>query len=652
MINLRKNYKAFGRGNLKFLNVENPKVLTFTRTYEDQTLLIVINLSKYAQPAEIDLSDYGGYVPVEAFSKNRFPAVPDSGSYFFTLAPHDYQWFVLEKASTEVTELESLPILRLNDWKGLLSRRTRETLETKVLPAYLRRMDWFNGKDQNLQGVTITNFSPVPEADTRASVFVLEVTYERGLPELYQVMVAFVRGIAAEKLTANCPQAVLANAVVGDEDGILCDGLYLTELQVALFAQLTGSPPNTADTAKNVAFVVQKNPALAVTAPETGDVKPKLIMNGQAYAAISYDNRFLLKMYRKVDRTVNPDIELSRYLSETAQFAHVPAFAGLLELRTDAQPIALGMMLEAGENHGDGYGSMLERVDNFIERIGALDQSQFDTTNRLGTLTQPVAFDELPAEVQELLDVPASEQARLLGVRVGELHRALASGTNQKDFTPEPFSLHYQRSLFSGLQSLVRESYQIGQRSLKQLPDDVKPAIEALLARKQEVLTTLKRIYAGKLEATKIRIHGNLGLENVLLTGKDVAIQDFGGDPSRSYSERRLKRSPLRDVVDMIRSFYYVAYEGFLISNQVSAEQLPQLLPFAGFWAHYMSGFFVKAYLGVVADTSFIPDGPAELAMMVDTYLLEQGLTDLKQELAHRPDRVRIPLALIESVIK
>ena len=136
-----------------------------------------------------------------------------------------------------------------------------------------------------------------------------------------------------------------------------------------------------------------------------------------------------------------------------------------------------------------------------------------------------------------------------------------------------------------------------------------------------------------------------------MLTGNDIAIQDFGGDPGRSYSERRLRRSPLRDVASMICSFYYVGYEGFLQTNQVIADDRAQLLPYAEFWSRYMSNFFMEAYLKTVAGSSFIPDQPDDLQMMLETYLLEKAVSDLNDELTNRPNWVRVPLQLIQSVM-
>lgn len=649
MIYLRKKHPAFGRGDLRFLPVENPKVLAFTRTYEAETLLIIINLSKFAQPAEVTLTGFGGYVPVEVFSKNPFPAVSDSETYFFTLAPHDYQWFALEKAAVESLNLAGLPTLQVNDWTQLMQKATRDRLETEVLPAYLPKIGWFGADKPAIYGLTIVNHALLPLAEGSAYALLIEVSYERGLPETYQLTLAFARNQQADKLTQNCPQAVLATLQVSHETGVLCDGLYLTEVQQALIRQMAAN--NTKD---DRGLVFQSSPALDAYVADHADIRPKLYTTHPGYASITYDSRFLLKLYRKVDLATNPDAELTRFLSEHTDYTHVPAFAGAVELPVGGSAIMLGVMQEMVERHGDGKTYVIERVNNFIERLLARDRNQIEAILAVerGTLSQPVGFSELPAETQELLGRRAAEQARLLGIRIGQMHLALASSLGQKEFAPEDFSLHYQRSLFAGLQPLVRETYQRLQRNLTRLPSELRPDVEWLLAHQNDVLNHFRRIYQKKLDTSKIRIHGSLQLDNILLTGRDIAIRDFGGDPGRSYSERRLKRSPLRDVASMIRSFYYTAYEAFLQSDQVTGGDIRQrLLPYANTWAQFMSGFFVKAYLETVASSALVPAHADDQQLMLETYLLEKAIIDLNDELHHRPDWVRLPLTLIQSIV-
>ena len=130
-----------------------------------------------------------------------------------------------------------------------------------------------------------------------------------------------------------------------------------------------------------------------------------------------------------------------------------------------------------------------------------------------------------------------------------------------------------------------------------------------------------------------------------------MAIHDFGGVPIRSYSETRLKRSPLIDVASMIRSFYYAGYEGFLSTSHVQQEEINNLFPYADIWVHHMNGFFLKAYLDTVKQTNIIPRQKDELNVMLRYYLLEKALTALQYELANRPERIIVPLAMIRDIL-
>jgi maltose alpha-D-glucosyltransferase/alpha-amylase len=379
--------------------------------------------------------------------------------------------------------------------------------------------------------------------------------------------------------------------------------------------------------------------------------RSKMHQGTQLNTSVTFDNKVFLKVYRKVDPGVNPDAEISRYLSDDAGFKNTPPFLGVLEWKMERETVVLAMAEAMVENHGDGRSFMLERINNYIERILARDRNVTFNYPRLGSLIHPVSHESLPEELREFLGGSAADQARLMGSRTAELHRALANG-NEKDFRPEEFSLHYQRSLFSAMQSLVRETYQSLSRKIDSLPADLQPAARELAGRKNEMLERLKRIYTKKFDVVKTRIHGFYGLDEILLTGKDVMIHNFNGNPLRSFSERRLKRSPLRDIAAMVRSFYYVAYEGFFMNTQVRKEELQELLPLADFWAFYMSSFFIKSYCDHLGENNFIPKDPEDMEIIMQTYILEHALHYLNYELNYRPDRTMVPLNLIESVFK
>ena len=648
MIATRKKHKAFGRGDMKFINIDNPKVLAFTRTYESETLLIVVNLSKYAQPAELYLPQYKDYVPVEIFSKNRFPSIKEETPYFFTLGPHSFQWFELQPSRVKTNEETTLPELEVDSLAELLTNSGKSEFENRILPYYLQKTHWFVGKSRRIQTITIIEKENIEFEISDAYLLLIEITYESGLPETYSLPITFVKEPLAKTIRESCPQAVIAPLKMCAEQGLLCDAFYTPELQHWLFKRLADNAtvPMTRTTMQFMAHESLKQHLL-----QQGGIKPRIHGAQQNNTSITYDNAFFLKIYRKVDREINPDVELSKHLTEEVRFAYTPAYLGSIEWQLGRNTIVLGMMQVMVENHGDGRSYMLERLNNYIERILARGPAVYHMEEPESLLTSPVSYDHLPQELQALLGGPAAELCRLLGTRIAQLHRALASDSSNVDFVAEEFSLHYQRSLFSSMQSLVRETYQSLDRNLSRLPEPVQKELEDLRGRKDEILNELKKIYAKKLDAYKIRIHGNLHLQQVLLTGKDVALHDFGGNPYRDYSERRLKRSPLRDVASMIRSYYYVAHRGFFATTQVSKEHARRLLPFAGAWAHYMSSFFLNAYLEGTHQSFFLPKEKQDLVLMLRTYLLEGAIHDLNFELNHRPEYVVVPLQLLHAVM-
>ncbi|HZJ60686.1 MAG TPA: maltose alpha-D-glucosyltransferase, partial [Chitinophagaceae bacterium] len=241
LIGTRKKYKAFGRGDMKFINVDNPKVLAFTRHYEGETLLIIVNLSKFSQPAEVDLTEYQGCVPVEIFSKNSFPAIR-SGAYFFTLGAHSFQWYSLERSWQESVKKEDLPELSLQSWEELTeNEEIKASIETKILPAYLNKTNWFSGKQRAIYNCTIAECVQLPLGDGQVSLLLLEVNYKSGLPETYILPVAFGRKRFANSLMQEYPQAVLCEVKWNGQNGVLCDAFYTSFMQEWLFENMAKS---------------------------------------------------------------------------------------------------------------------------------------------------------------------------------------------------------------------------------------------------------------------------------------------------------------------------------------------------------------------------------------------------------------------------
>ena len=644
-INMRKKFKAFGRGDMKFINVENPKVLAFTRTYEEETILVVVNLSRYAQSAMLELEKYKGFLPVEVFSKNKFPAIKDDGNYFFTLGSHAYHWFRLEKTYPEVDEKLNLPQLDLEGWENIDDVNTLDNF-SNILPTYLRRTPWFEGKDRVIHNAIISNYAQIPIPGNNVRLLLVDVIYESSLPETYQLPVIFLKNQTATAYSENFLTGVICKMKVGEVEGLLCDALYTQVFQREIMIRMANSQSISLDHSQ-VIFTAHEQVRNYVNT--TQELKSRVLPVDDNNTSIGFDNMFFLKIYRHVDLGINPDVEITEYLTEQVRFKQVPSLLGSIRWNYSRDSIVLGIMQTLVEYHGNGRTYMLERLNNYHDRIVARETHPM--IEMRGSFTNPVKYEDFPDDLKEFIGGTVAEGVRLIGVRTGEMHKALASRSDNRFFAPEDFSLHYQRSLFAGFQSLVRASFHSHKYDLEKLDLIVRKRTEAILSRKDEVLKILKKIYRKKLDVSKIRIHGNYDLKQVIFSGKDLAILDFHGDPIRTYSERRLKRSPLRDVAGMIRSIYYVAHEGLLFKNGSNQEELNRLEPFAALWVHYVSGLFMKAYLDTVKDSSFIPKENDDLKIMLETYLLEKAVYSLNYELKKRPEWVIVPVRIIQGLI-
>ncbi|KAA8485284.1 maltose alpha-D-glucosyltransferase/alpha-amylase [Arcticibacter tournemirensis] len=648
IISMRKKYRAFSRGDMKFVDSENAKVLSFTRTYGDEIILVIANLSRFSQAVELDLDAYTGYVPVEIFSRNHFPIVKDANPYFVTLGAYSCQCFLLQKERPELLEQQTRHVLELERWKDLVEPSNLEQLENSILPTYLMKMRWFGGKSRGVERIAVTDHGIVPHEDMSIIFLLIEVSYQSGLPDTYQLPVAFGRGDFSYRVKETCPQSVISGISVAGEEGVLYDAIYGLDLQMAIIKRMATNHDAGLRTSE---IDFSGNKLLRKYVQEHDKIKPRVLSAEQSNTSITYDNLFFLKIYRKVDLAINPDLEITHFLTKHARFKHIPAFVGAIEWKFSKGTMVLGMMQEMVKSNSDAWEYMLDRLNDFNDKILTHSDPSILTKDLKGSLLEPVVYEDVPENIKELLEGSVAEGCRLLGIRTGQMHLALASGKDLDAFKPEEYSLHYQRSVFSSLQTLVRATFQSLNRNLKKLPADVREEAVSLLGMKEQILTVLKRIYSRKIDVTKIRIHGDYHLGQVLYTGKDFIILDFEGEPARSYSERRLKYSPLRDVAGMIRSFHYAAYGSLFLDNQIRREDIAKLLPFVEQWYHYMSGFFMHAYLDEVRGSHFIPEDKDDLEILLQTFLLQKAIYELNYELNNRPNWVIVPLRGIKAIL-
>ena len=261
------------------------------------------------------------------------------------------------------------------------------------------------------------------------------------------------------------------------------------------------------------------------------------------------------------------------------------------------------------------------------------------TPKKLNYRSTPQENDSSPnGDWQGLVGEMPSIRATLLGETVARLHAGLIDHKNP-DFQPEDFSLHYQRSLYSAWQSQVRATFQ----KLKKLEEPL-PGLEELLDHRKELLGSLRKIYDHKIYTKKVRIHGDLHLEKVLFTGRSFVFFDFEGDRIRSYSELRLKKSPVRDLASLICSLYYTATAPLCTETGMVSFHDSNWLPWAEAWFDRMAGAFLSGYLPQARRAGLVPENTDDFHLLLRVFLLERHLYELGFEIERGRGWEPVPL--------
>jgi len=657
LIALRKQHVAFGRGGFRWVNHGNPKVLAYLREHDGDTVLVVANLSRFSQAVSLALEEFEGHLPLELFGRNHFPRV--SGEpYPLSLSPHSFFWFMLEPEG-EVQERfrvrtgpgrepDDIPELRPRDrWTEVLQGRRRARMEERLVE-YLRRQRWFGGKGREISGGRIENVVIVPIDDGRPRIVVLRVQYVGYDPESYQIPVAFASGEAAERIREEHPEMVICRISLESESGVLYDALADPRFARALLDLVARRRELDGEVDSLVGVTDRPKRDLVGGKPE--DTAPSLGRAEQSNSSVRFGDRWIMKLFRRVEPGMNQDLEIGRFLRD-AGFPHSPEIAGFLEFRREERPRATsGVLHEFVPNQGDAWEHTLDSLVRFFEGALASDLAPGDLPQApdLLPLAASRADDpEGPPEAVGALIGPYLGSARTLGWTTGELHRTLASRSDLEAFRPEPFGALYQRSLYQSTRNLLGKGLDGLQRRIERLGEEEQELARRVLELRSRILTRSRQLVDRKMEGYRIRCHGDYHLGQVLFTGRDFKIIDFEGEPGRPLSARRLKRSPLRDVAGMLRSFDY--------ANRTVLRSLPDrglvqdlehssARAWGRLWTDWVSVEFLGGYLNAVEGQELIPESHEGRRLLLDLFLLEKALYELEYELNNRPDWARIPL--------
>ena len=649
MIALRKLFQVFGRGTIEFLEPANRKILAYLRTYGQEQVLCVANLSRFAQPVELDLSALNGVTPVEMRGYVEFPRIGRQ-PYPLSLAPYGFLWFELhrEPAVVAAAEREAAPALELPAgaaWPALFEGDAREGLEAQILPAFLAAQRWFGAASRRIVACRIEEAIPLAE---HAGVAIVGVGLSDGPVERYSVPLAVAFGADAARLRETHPAAVVGTVVRGlEETGVLYDGVLNDEACRALLALVHEGRewPGTGGVLTGMPGRLLREAAPAADGSITR------VGGGQNNSTIVYGDRFIAKVYRRIESGINPDAELVRHLHDRNGFAGIPPFAGALEYRTPASPAASLVLVQGFlPNQGDGWTWMQEELGRYYERTSIMPAEAIppEVPNFWGGLD---LHGRLPPVLDELLGI-SDDAAIALGRRTAELHLALAEASRDEAFAPEPFRAEDLAALRGELQQHATTAFDLLKASVVGLPDDQVELASQVLSYRTRVARRMLRVTESLPDAVKTRIHGDYHLGQVLRVGQEFVITDFEGDPAQPLAERRAKHPPLKDVAGMLRSFARAAQVALQTHVARRPEDPDRLAPWARVWQQSVSAVFLRGYGRAAGAASILPVAPEETSQLLEAYLLLQLLCELRFELGNRPAGVGLPLRGIVELME
>jgi maltose alpha-D-glucosyltransferase/alpha-amylase len=644
IIALRKRYRAFGRGSVDFLHPANPRVLAFVRRYEDETILVVANLSRHVQYVELDLSSMKGMTPVELMGKTRFPPIGDL-PYMLTIGGHDFYWFSLE-APKQITIEERrtgvpAPMISCTSVDALLFGDERPALE-EALGTFLQARDLVSG---TISGVRITESARLSAGDNPITYVFVRVEYLEGEPESFALPLQVVR---------EAPPGAAVVAPLQIQDGLRTEIAALIEAttesaaRILLDAAIRGLTFPTSS-GKLAGGMIAND-----LDPET--LRESRVLSTDRFgASIAFGQAAVLKLLYRMEEGTAPEVEIARMFQDGLR-ASSPAFmsrpsvtdltAGRLTPRTlgyvehrvaRTEPTTLALLEEFVVNEGTAWAQARSEIERAYERMLAHPPDEPPPV----IPTQPLlelSMLEPPPEHREAIGA-YRDRAMLLGQRVADLHLALSASTDPA-FAPSPYTAMDQRSKYQNARNVIGRVLAHLRRTMDQLPPNARGPASLLVEAEDKILARFEPILTRRIEASQIRTHGDLHLGRILFTGRDYVLLGVGGGRDRRLSERRRKRSALRDVASMVRSFHYAAATALLAlrpEDQVRAE------PWGWIWQTWVSAAFVRGYLDTAGDAVFVPT-ETTLSILLDTTILEKAFTNLRAELQRRPEMAWIPL--------
>lgn len=492
-------------------------------------------------------------------------------------------------------------------------------LAENLLPPYVNTCRWFAGKARQQTGFSIQTAHTISLADGDvAYLLILEARYADGIPESYLLPLSFV---TTQIPLADIPEkGRIGEATIAGETGLLIDAIYDDRFRQALFANIYANQ-----------VVPQSQGQLTFLRGKGLDENDKALTSqvlpvDSSNSAMSFGDKYFLKLYRKLFKETNPEVDMIAFLTDESNFAHIPAFGGsIVWQRSDSPDVTLGMMQRMVKNDKDSWMQTGDYLNDFLYAV----------PQRMFAIREDVF-----------------EKVELLGKRTGEMHSALYKPDANADFAPESFTEEYREFIIKRIEDLLERRYALLIDNYTKLDPQAQRLAWVFMEAKEMIQSFIEDFRKRPLGSLRIRIHGDYHLGQVLATEHDFVVIDFEGEPESSITDRKIKHSPLKDVAGMIRSYHYAVSAKLFNSTETDGLNPDHLQRVSDRWFYLIRDTFMHAYLDAFGTPHPLFKSNNEINFLLLIYLLEKAVYELGYEISYRPSWVKIPLKGIIDVVR
>ncbi|WP_322104630.1 maltose alpha-D-glucosyltransferase [Paraburkholderia sp. J41] len=639
MLSVRRSKQAFGRGTIRFLRPANRKILAYLREMPGEPpILCVANLSRAPQAVELDLSEFAGTSPIEMTADSVFPAIGQL-PYLLTFPPYGFLWFLLcpgdQRPSWSQPASEQLPefvtVVIREGQTGATPENVR-LLESEVLPSWLSRRRWFASKDKPLRSVRLAALTTITGAGFAFTE--IEAELADGTSERYVLPIAITWG--TDTTTPLHIQLALSRVRRGRTIGYLTDAFALPWFAYGVLRKLHERAAVPTVQGSTIRF----EPTARLDELDLGETpEVRWLAAEQSNSSLVIAEALVLKIVRRLMAGVHPEAEMSRYLTKLGYANTAPLYGEVVRVDPEGVPHTLIIVQGFIDNQGNAWDWALDFLRRTVDELALAVSEEGSSTDH--------------AHEEEVIQ-GYSTVIGGIGKRLGELHAALASPTDDDAFAPEPANENDVRAWIADAKKMLNEALDIVAQHTGDdkhtLDDDARDLARSLIDRREALLQKVDDMVPLDAKASRIRIHGDFHLGQVLLSQGDAYLIDFEGEPARPLDYRRAKTSPLRDVAGLLRSLSYAGAAAQSTTENAPMQTADRKRTLLERFRGQAAETFLSQYRAAIAEAPVTLVGASHEQALLDLFLIEKAAYEIRYEAANRPTWLALPVRGLAAI--